>query len=55
MAADAPAQLTVPTEAVLAATAAQRNSALDELAKAQVLIEQLAAENERLRGDTLDA
>ena len=44
--------MTVPTEAVLAATAAQRNNALDELAKAQVLIEQLAAENERLRGSS---
>lgn len=46
--------ITVPTEAVLAATAAQRNSALDELAKAQVLIDQLSAENERLRGAAVE-
>jgi hypothetical protein len=44
--------MSVPTDAVLVATQRQRNNALDELAKAEVLIEQLMAENERLRGGT---
>lgn len=45
--------LSVPTEAVLAVVQGQRNNALDELAKAQVFIEQLMAENERLRGGSI--
>lgn len=40
---------TVPTDSVLAVVAAQRNTALDELAKAQVLIDQLAAERDEAR------
>lgn len=48
--------VSVPVDAVLKVVEGQRNSALDELAKAQVLIEQLTAEIERLRsGDTPDA
>ena len=51
--------VSVPTDAVLAIVENQRNAAHTELAKAQVLINQLvaerdelAAENERLRGGT---
>lgn len=44
--------MSVPTDAVLAVVEKQRNAAHTELAKAQVLIEQLAAEVERLRGGT---
>ena len=46
--------VSVPVDAVLKVVEGQRNSALDELAKAQVLIEQLAAENKRLRGGDLE-
>jgi hypothetical protein len=47
--------LSVPTDEVLKVVENQRNAAHTELAKAQVLIEHLAAENERLRGGTPDA
>jgi cell division protein FtsB len=44
-------QLSVPTDAVLAAVAGQRNSALDELAKAQIVIEQLVRERDQLAAE----
>lgn len=44
-------QLSVPTDAVLGVVAGQRNSALDELAKAQVVVEQLVAERDRLAAE----
>jgi cell division protein FtsB len=44
-------QLSVPTDAVLGVVSAQRNSALDELAKAQVVVEQLVAERDRLAAE----
>lgn len=54
-------QLSVPTEAVLTATAAQRNAAHDRLAQMEVLVQQLMAELaqanaelEKLRGDNED-
>ena len=38
--------MTVPTDVVLTVTQAQRNTALDELAKAQVLISLLTVERD---------
>jgi hypothetical protein len=43
--------MSVPTEAVLFKTARQRNNAFDELAKAEVLIEQLVEENTKLAAE----
>lgn len=46
--------MSVSTDAVLAVVENQRNAAHTELAKAQVLIDQLLAENKRLRGGDLE-
>ncbi|MEW1838560.1 hypothetical protein AB0392_11450 [Nonomuraea angiospora] len=46
---DSPIDL--PADAVLQVTASQRNNAMDELAKAHVVIAQLVAENERLTAE----
>lgn len=44
-------QMSVPSDAVLGVVAGQRNAALDELAKAQVVIEQLVRERDRLAAE----
>jgi hypothetical protein len=43
--------VSVPVDRVLVVTQSQRNGALDELAMAQVLIEQLTAERDRLAAE----
>lgn len=46
-----PHQHTVPIDAVAQKTAEQRNNAHDALARAEVFIEELLAENERLTAE----
>lgn len=41
-------QLSVPTDAVLAATTAQRNAAYDRLAQMEALVQQLVADRNQL-------
>jgi hypothetical protein len=43
--------ISVPVDRVLVATQGQRNTAFDELAKAQAFIEQLAAERDELAAE----
>lgn len=44
-------QIEVPTDAVLDVVTAQRNEALNDNARLQVLAQQLMADNEQLRGE----